>query len=148
MDFQSSPLLPACTAHKTPRELNLGGQLCCRKRFPMSENVLRPCLRSGKKIFFLISSALRSFAVAVMSKAVSTDLTCAFSSLECTPQIRATSTGLTVSYQTAKGWQQPPPAANTGCSHTADFKVERIFITLTNSTNQLHLCTVWNFTSQ
>lgn len=66
-----------------------------------------------------------------MSKADSTHLGGGFSSLECQPWIRATSTGPTVSYQTAKGWHQPPPAASTGCRHTADFKAERIFTTLT-----------------
>lgn len=85
MGFQSSLLLPACTAHRTPRPWeNLGGQLCCRKRFPWVRMCLDPVCRSGK-ISFLVSSALCSLAVAVMSKAVSTDFSGGFSSLEWHP---------------------------------------------------------------
>lgn len=48
-----------------------------------------PVWRSRKEIFLLLSSALCSFAVAVMSKAISTDLS-SFSSLDWHPWIRAT----------------------------------------------------------
>lgn len=62
--------------------------------------------------------------------------------------IGATTTNHIMSYQTANRWYQLPLAANAGCNHTGDLKVERLFITLPNSTNKLHLFTMGNLPSQ
>lgn len=105
-----------------------GGSCAAERGSPWLKMCLDPDWRSGKKIFFFISSALCSFAVAVMSKAVSTDLSSGFSSLDWQPWIRATK-------QQRDGTNLLLLPARAADCHTADFKVESIFITLTNSRN-------------